>query len=92
MIGYDREDLEAGRINWDVLTPTEWLPWHLKAMADLKNTGRTPPHERQYQRKDGSRSGALFAAWRLTESETVVYVIPVSPDRFHPAASLPHAE
>jgi two-component system CheB/CheR fusion protein len=83
MLGCDREDLEAGNLNWEMITPTEWLPSHLKALNDLRTTGRTAPTEREYRRKNGTLGAALFAAWRLGNQEAVVYVIAVSPERFH---------
>jgi two-component system, chemotaxis family, CheB/CheR fusion protein len=89
MINYSHEDLEAGKIVWDLITPPEWRPHHLKAMEDLKTTGRTTPYEREYLRKDGSRGAGLFASWRLPEGEAVVYVIGVAPDMFHPPATFP---
>ena len=86
MIGYDREDLEKGKLDWEMITPPEWLPAHLKALNDLKTTGRTAPVERQYRRKNGTTGLALFASWRLGNQEGVVYVIGVSPERVQSAA------
>jgi two-component system CheB/CheR fusion protein len=83
MTGYSREDLKLGKVNWEMLTPTEWLPLHLKALTDLRTTGRTAPTEREYLLKNGTMGAAMFAAWRLGEQEAVVYVIGVSLERFH---------
>ncbi len=82
MVRYSPEDLEAGKLSWDAITPTEYLPAHLKSLEDLKVTGRTLPYERDYLRKDGSCGTALFASWRLPEGDAVVYVIGVAPNTF----------
>jgi two-component system CheB/CheR fusion protein len=83
MVGWDRKDLEKGKLNWELITPAEWLPFHLKALSDLRTTGRTAPMEREYRRKNGTLGAALFAAWQLGKEESVVYAIGVSSDRFH---------
>jgi len=66
MVGYDREDLAAGRVRWLEMTPAEWRADTLEAMAQIKATGRCKPYEKEYFRKDGSRvpvlvGGAAFA-------------------------------
>jgi PAS domain S-box-containing protein len=77
MGGYSREDVAAGRLRWDELTPPEWMPQALRAVEEFKATGRTTPCEKEYLRKDGSRWWALFAATRLNEHEGVEFVIDI---------------
>jgi two-component system CheB/CheR fusion protein len=78
MTGCTREDLDAGKIDWDSITPPEWLEASRQALAELRASGRAVPYERQYLRHDGSRGWALFAAWRIAEGEAVVYIIEVA--------------
>ena len=78
MSGYSREDLEQGKVRWDVMTPPEWMPQTLKAIEEFESTGRIKPYEKEYARKDGSRWWALFAATRLDEEEGVEFIIDIS--------------
>jgi PAS domain S-box-containing protein len=78
MSGYGREELAQGRIRWTDLTPDEWMPDSLQAIAQFKQLGFTVPYEKQYLRKDGSRWWGLFAATSLSEREGVEYVIDVT--------------
>jgi PAS domain S-box-containing protein len=82
MLGYSREDLVAGKIHWDLITPPEWLKAAQQALQELQDSGRAHPYEKQYVRKDGSRGLALFAAWRIAEDEAVVYIIDVAQKNF----------
>jgi two-component system CheB/CheR fusion protein len=75
MIGRSPEDLDAGKINWESITPPEGVEASRHALTELKATGRAVPYERQYLRQDGSRGWALFAAWRIADGEAVVYFI-----------------
>ncbi len=64
-MGYDREDLAAGRLRWADLTPPEWQERTARARAELKATRVVQPFEKAFFRKDGSRvpvltGGALF--------------------------------
>jgi PAS domain S-box-containing protein len=78
MSGYSREDLAGKLVRWDKMTPPEWMPDSLKAIEELRTTGRTTPYEKEYIRKDGSRWWALFAAKRLGEDEGVEFVIDIT--------------
>jgi PAS domain S-box-containing protein len=78
MSGYNREDLAEGLVRWDEMTPPEWMPHSLKAIEEFKSTGRIPPYEKEYIRKDGSRWWALFAATRLGEEEGVEFIVDVT--------------
>jgi two-component system CheB/CheR fusion protein len=80
MLDYTAEDLAAGKLDWSVITPPEWLPHTRKALKELNSTGKATPFEMQYLRKDGSRGKALFAQWCLDENEAVVYVISIAPE------------
>jgi PAS domain S-box-containing protein len=58
-IGYNREDLETGRLRWRKLTPPEELDRTLRAQAELAATGTVQPFAKEYVRKDGSRVPVL---------------------------------
>ncbi len=79
LTGYEAGDITSGKLDWDILTPAEWLQSLHLAMKEIKNTGRSVPTERPYQRKDGSLSRALFAAWLMDANEAVMYVIEIAP-------------
>src|SRR5216684_443783 len=68
LIGYDREDVVAGRLRWTELTPPEWLDRDERRwLAELKVTGSLQPFEKEYFRKDGSRVPVLIGAATFEE-------------------------
>jgi PAS domain S-box-containing protein len=77
MVGYDREDLVAGRIRWTELTPPEWRDRSAQALAEAKMTGRVQPFEKEYFRKDGSRVPVLIgmAIFEENGNEGVSFVL-----------------
>ncbi|MGI8891080.1 MAG: PAS domain S-box protein [Chthoniobacterales bacterium] len=78
MSGYQRADLESGRMRWDAMTPPEFMPEAERALAEFREKGVTTPYEKQYIRKNGSRYWAVFAANRLAENEGIKFVIDIS--------------
>jgi PAS domain S-box-containing protein len=69
IVGYDREDLLAGRLRWTDLTPAEWLEHHEQRWTpEIRMTGRVQPYEKEYFRKDGSRVPVLVGATSLDET------------------------
>jgi PAS domain S-box-containing protein len=62
IIGYSREDLEAGRIAWRKITPPEWASTEDKAVEQLRRTGACQPFEKEYIHKDGHRVPVLIGA------------------------------
>ena len=87
MGGYPREDLDQGHLRWDRLTPPEWMPETLRAVEELKTTGRITPYEKEYIRKDGSRWPALFAGTQLSPDDAVEFVIDLTQLRAAEAAA-----
>ncbi len=78
MGGYTQEDITAGRLRLDTLTPPEWKPALARATEQLAMTGSTAPYEKEFNRKDGSRRWGLFAAKRLSENEGVEFVLDIT--------------
>jgi PAS domain S-box-containing protein/hemerythrin-like metal-binding protein len=80
MTGYTREDLRAGRIDWLEMTPPEWRPLDEMALANFKATGRSPPFEKEYVRKDGSRLPIIVGGAMLDETrrEGVAFVVDIT--------------
>ena len=79
MLGYDREDLVSGRINWAELTPPEWRDRDAQAVAEMRTTGTVPAYEKEYFRKDGSRMPVLVGAASLENgSYGVAFVLDVT--------------
>jgi PAS domain S-box-containing protein len=67
MMGYTRDDLDAGALSWQQVTPPEYLPLDAKAGDELRANGFFTPFEKEYIRADGSRvpvliGGALLEA------------------------------
>src|ERR1700747_800546 len=62
IIGYDRGDLTAGRLNWRDLTPPEWHEADDRRAAKLEASGTAQPYEKEYLRKDGTRVPVLVGA------------------------------
>jgi PAS domain S-box-containing protein len=59
ILGYTREDLQAGTIGWENLTPAEYRPLEERAVEESRRTGWCTPYEKEYVRKDGSRIPVL---------------------------------
>ncbi|HYE07378.1 MAG TPA: PAS domain S-box protein [Planctomycetota bacterium] len=60
MVGYDREDLAAGRVRWLEMTPPEWHQVELNKLAELNARGSIEPFEKEYVRKDRTRIPILI--------------------------------
>ena len=80
MVGYEREDLEAG-LGWFDMTPPEWQEAHARYEAEeLKATGMMQAREKEYFRKDGSRVPVLIGAacFEGQPNQGVAYIIDLS--------------
>jgi PAS domain S-box-containing protein len=77
MVGYDREDLVAGRIRWAHLTPPDWRDRNNARIEQQKGGGRFEPFEKEYTRKDGSRVPVLIggATFEVGGNQGVAFVL-----------------
>jgi PAS domain S-box-containing protein len=80
MLGYEREDLLAGRLRWTELTPPNWRDRDAEVVREHKMTGLARPFEKEYFRKDGSRVPVLIGAATFEEggSQGVGFVLELS--------------
>jgi PAS domain S-box-containing protein len=62
VIGFGREELERGEVNWRVITPPEWLPADERAIAELRARGTCTPYEKEYLKRDGSRTWVFMSS------------------------------
>jgi PAS domain S-box-containing protein len=76
MVGYDREDLVAGRMRW-TNSPSEWREGDSRRVETVRTTGTLAAFEKEYFRKDGSRVPVLVGVARIeeTENQAVAFVI-----------------
>lgn len=68
MVGYSREDLDAGAMNWFEMTPPEWRDQVLREMDEIGRTGALRAVEKEYFRKDGSRLPVLMGVMAFDEA------------------------
>ena len=80
IVGYDREDLAGGRINWRDLTPRDWRERDAQWIEEHKRTGVRLPIEKEYFRKDGSRVPVLVgsATFEVGGNQSVAFVLDVT--------------
>jgi PAS domain S-box-containing protein len=84
MMGYDREDIVSKQIRWTDLTPPAWLRRdEQQFVPELRLTGRLPPSEREFARKDGSRVPVLVGAATFEEDahQGVAFVLDLTERR-----------
>jgi PAS domain S-box-containing protein len=77
IVGYTREDLVAGRVNWIDITPPEYAAVDERCMEQLRHGGACKPYEKEYTRPDGSRVSVLVGAATLEQGpeEGVSFVV-----------------
>jgi PAS domain S-box-containing protein len=80
IVGYEREDLAAGRLRWPDLTPPDLLDGQAERLREHKRTGRLQTFEKEYFRKDGTRVPVLVGVSRFEErgDQGVAFVLDVS--------------
>jgi PAS domain S-box-containing protein len=61
LVGYTREDLATGRLNWPELTPPEYTTLDELAHEEGLRCGACTPFEKELIRKDGTRIPVLVA-------------------------------
>jgi len=80
MTGYDREDLQAGRIDWIKMTPPRYRARDRLAVSELMETRMHQVVEKEYTRKDGTGIPIIVARARLEESKSdgVAFVMDIT--------------
>jgi PAS domain S-box-containing protein len=86
MTGQGRDEIEARALSWRAMTPPEHVAESERQMRLLAETGRIGPYEKEYFRKDGSRSWMLFAGVSLGNGTVVKYCIDIDDHRRAEAA------
>ncbi|HVF10860.1 MAG TPA: response regulator [Abditibacteriaceae bacterium] len=77
LVGYTRDDLLAGHLRWDEMTPPEYAPLDQRAIVQLKESTLALAYEKEYIRKDGSRVPVLIGATLLEPAQgtCISYVV-----------------
>ncbi len=94
MVGYTREDLVAGHIDWVNMTPPEYRHLDERSVAELQTTGvNAQPFEKAYLRKDGTRLPILIAGAMLDDARFhgVAFVLDIT-ERQHAQQALRESE
>jgi PAS domain S-box-containing protein len=81
VVGYTRDELNAGGLNWRDMTAPEFQAANLKSMQQVLDTGLCPPFEKAYVRKDGSHVPVIVGAALIDEEPTstgVAFVLDIT--------------
>jgi PAS domain S-box-containing protein len=71
MIGFTREEMEAGQIDWRAMTPREYAPLDDQGLEQLRRRGVCVPYEKEFVLRDGTRLPILLGAVRLSADPLV---------------------
>src|SRR5713226_6555573 len=79
LLGYTREELLAGTMQRDALTPPEFHSLSQDALKALQETGASGTYEKEYLHKSGKRIPVLVAVARIEHTETCIgFVLDIS--------------
>jgi len=62
LVGYSRQEMEAGLVNWIAITPPEYAKLDQLALEEIAIKGACVPYEKEYIRKDGTHVPILLGA------------------------------
>jgi PAS domain S-box-containing protein len=76
LVGYTRDDLQAGRLRWPELTPSEYVALDELAHEEGLRFGACTPFEKELIRKDGTRVPVLVvtAVLKLSPFRWITFV------------------
>ena len=79
-VNYTRDDLISGRINWQEMTPPEYVRLDTEKVAELRARNTVIPFEKEYVRSDGSRVPVLLGSTFLegTQQFGISFVLDLS--------------
>lgn len=81
MLGYTRDELERGELDWRSMTPPEFAHLDEAALAEMEGpSGSSEPYEKQYISKDGRRVDIQLAVAYFPGSreEGLAYIMDIS--------------
>ncbi|GAB1539425.1 hypothetical protein NUACC21_20910 [Scytonema sp. NUACC21] len=71
ILGYTREEVLSGDVNFHEITPPEFRHLDRQAMVEMKQFGCHTPFEKEYIRKDGTRIPVLIGTAYLGEPDSL---------------------
>lgn len=79
MVGYTREEMTAGLLDFRRMTPPEWTERNAIGVATIREKRATPPYEKEYFHKDGARIPILIggALYEDSNCEGMSYVLDI---------------
>jgi PAS domain S-box-containing protein len=78
-VGYTREELQAGKMHRDDLTPSEYYSLSQIAVKSMQETGASGTYEKEYLHKSGKRIPVLVAVTRIDQTDLCVgFVLDIS--------------
>jgi two-component system cell cycle sensor histidine kinase/response regulator CckA len=79
MLGYTREEMLAGKLTWEAITPSDRLATDTQARTQLGSIGFSPRREREFVHKDGRRITTIVGSAPLEgTSECISHVTDIS--------------
>jgi PAS domain S-box-containing protein len=80
IVGYTRQDLKAGQMNWRKMTPPGYRQQDQLAIAQIRATGVAAPFEKEYIRKDGKQVPVIVGGASLEEyaGKGVAFVLDIT--------------
>ncbi len=73
IVGYSREELAAGMVRWDTMTPPEYAEVDRFHIAEAAERSSCSPYEKEYIRKDGTRV-PILCGYALLEGSQDEYI------------------
>lgn len=82
MLGYSRQELRAGSLNWIAITPEEYRQLDADAMKQAAEQGSCESYEKEFTRKDGARVAVYAGLARIDDSgQAVCFTLDVTARR-----------
>lgn len=75
LIGRTREELRAGTVRWDDITPSQYQAADIRAKDALRQFGKSDPYEKVYLRPDGTGVQVLVGLVHLGGNQALVFAI-----------------